>query len=412
MKNKMIAVSSFLFLMLLFLTTTAQRTSIQRIMANPGAFQDEVVQVDGLVTNYVPASANSTAYYMLKGDFGDMIRVNTATTAPETNKKCCVNGILYCIKDNEGLITRVFISEQERYDGICDDKPIIALAQEEISFKDVKIDNGVKQVLTINNTGKANLNLLEISLSNKEVFELVMPQSMVVVPGANAEVGIIFTPGKEGKFSGILTIKHNAENGLSTINVLGETVIIPWWKKPAFIIMILAGILLLVLIIVLLLRRKQSNIYQPSPSTISSLPGKDPITANSPAREDLKTIIIPMTIPKTVRVFPGEFEIVAGLDKGKKFKMPGYQTNDGLRITIGREKVNGELGQFHIELKDTTVGRKQAEIYFTNNIAYLKSLGETNHSLVDGQDILPGNTVELKPNAVMQFGDVSLVYKY
>lgn len=91
---------------------TAQpvRTTIEAIVANPGEFDNGAVEFDGLVEQYVPATSATTSYYLIKGDYGAIIKVNTAEPAPETNRKYRVTGIVYIAPE----VNEPFVSEKTK----------------------------------------------------------------------------------------------------------------------------------------------------------------------------------------------------------------------------------------------------------------------------------------------------------
>jgi hypothetical protein len=81
------------WVVLFTLNSFAQDASIKRIFENPGKHVGEIVEVQGNVTQYVPAGTRTTAYYYLRGDFGNEIKVQASVSgAPETTKKYKVKG--------------------------------------------------------------------------------------------------------------------------------------------------------------------------------------------------------------------------------------------------------------------------------------------------------------------------------
>lgn len=96
--------------LLTFLSVSAVDTTIEKIYENPSQYDGELVTVPGLVTQFVEAEENSTAHYLLKGDFGRHIRVVTAEKEPETYKKYKVTGIVYINQE----LNSPFISETSR----------------------------------------------------------------------------------------------------------------------------------------------------------------------------------------------------------------------------------------------------------------------------------------------------------
>lgn len=88
----------------------ALRTTIDEIVGNPGHYATNAVEVEGLVYQYVPATSSTTSYYMIRGDYGAQIKVNTSEPAPETNKKYRVSGIVYV----DPVSNEPFISEKSK----------------------------------------------------------------------------------------------------------------------------------------------------------------------------------------------------------------------------------------------------------------------------------------------------------
>ncbi len=97
-----------IILMVFVLTTSLvyaqNNNSIKKILDNPGPYLNEIVQIKGIVVQYFNENTNTTAYYVIKDDFGGVIKVQTAHAgAPETNKKYNVKGYLNKI-NNEYVI--------------------------------------------------------------------------------------------------------------------------------------------------------------------------------------------------------------------------------------------------------------------------------------------------------------------
>lgn len=102
--------------------------------------------------------------------------------------------------------------------------------------------------------------------------------------------------------------------------------------------------------------------------------------------------------------------MITGDDKGKKIKISGYPTEDGSTVTIGRESVTGPRDFAHIQLKERTISRKQAEIIFKDGKLYIKNLSETNYTKLDSKEIPPNTSLELKPASVITLGEIELKY--
>jgi len=96
--------------MLIGSTIVAQTgTTVEKITENPTSYENDEVEVEGLVSQYV-AGRGATSHYLLKGDFGGIIKVNTAEPAPETNEKYRIIGIVYLDRSTR----EPFISEKSK----------------------------------------------------------------------------------------------------------------------------------------------------------------------------------------------------------------------------------------------------------------------------------------------------------
>jgi len=108
------SVKMFLLLLLLFSTELSYgqslNSSIEELIQNPGKYTGELVEVTGYVEQYISGTTSTTSYYLLKGDYGAVIRVNTFSGSPKINKQYKVRGVVYI--DNSTM--DVFISENSR----------------------------------------------------------------------------------------------------------------------------------------------------------------------------------------------------------------------------------------------------------------------------------------------------------
>ena len=100
----------FLILIIGFFQSQLQATTVEDIVNNPGNYNGEAVTVEGIVVQYVEGSASTTSFYILKGYYGEKIKVNTASSEPEVNKKYRVSGIVYV----DPISHQPFISEQSK----------------------------------------------------------------------------------------------------------------------------------------------------------------------------------------------------------------------------------------------------------------------------------------------------------
>ena len=117
--------------------------------------------------------------------------------------------------------------------------------------------------------------------------------------------------------------------------------------------------------------------------------------------------------PKTMKFVPGRLVIAAGPDQGKEFRIAGRPTPEGNVVTIGRAEVEGERAFAHIQLGDTyrTVSRMQAEIIQQDQTILLKNTSETNPTMVNGDHVPEGNTVELQDGDMIRMGELMLRYE-
>ena len=182
------------------------------------------------------------------------------------------------------------------------------------------------------------------------------------------------------------------------------------WLQNNWLLILIVGVsaLVLILIIVLLSKRKKDEIpVSPETGMKSPLNGID----LSVQKDNLKTMVIPVSVPKTMKFIPGEFEVLTGDDKGRIIKIGGYPTEEGSIVTIGRERVIGPRDFAHIQLKERTISRKQAEVILKDAKLYIKNLSETNYTKLDGKDLPPNTSAELNAGSVLTFGEVEMKYK-
>jgi hypothetical protein len=81
---------------------------VEEIRTFPNRFLNEVVAIEGVVTQYVEEPAQTTRFFYLKDDWGGLIKVRTTQEAPQTNKRYRVTGPV-------GIENRIpYISEETR----------------------------------------------------------------------------------------------------------------------------------------------------------------------------------------------------------------------------------------------------------------------------------------------------------
>ncbi len=104
----------YLFTALFFFMTTVGlgqiSPKVKDIKRNPRKYRNEVVAIDGFVTQFVEDKAQTTDFYYLKDDWGGLIKVRTSAGRPEVGRKYRVTGPLSIdIRYREP-----FISEEKR----------------------------------------------------------------------------------------------------------------------------------------------------------------------------------------------------------------------------------------------------------------------------------------------------------
>ncbi|MEG8948017.1 FHA domain-containing protein [Rosettibacter firmus] len=107
----------------------AQLTPVENIIANSQDYIGNTVTTQGLVVIYQKGSGN-TNYYILRGNYGGLIRVNTAEEPPDINKIYKVEGIVYYDVNTRSP----FISERKKYP-LEENKQEEKLVQSENAYK-------------------------------------------------------------------------------------------------------------------------------------------------------------------------------------------------------------------------------------------------------------------------------------
>ncbi len=82
-------------LSLLTITAVAEVIKVDQIKSNPGFYDNKIVTIQGIVSQYMPGTATDMAYYIVKCDWGGTMQVNTIAGAPETNEKYQITGVVY-----------------------------------------------------------------------------------------------------------------------------------------------------------------------------------------------------------------------------------------------------------------------------------------------------------------------------
>ncbi len=209
------------------------------------------------------------------------------------------------------------------------------------------------------------------------------------------------------------------------VKTKAEVIPVPWWKENLTLLLIAIGVLIVIIIVVIVImqqskkkeldarqyeleQKKRDEEKRANENRKASAAAK-PILNDD---DDYKTIKLFIDDPKTMKFIPGRLEIISGDDKGKTFLISGYPTPEGSVVTLGRESVTGERRYAHIQLdkRFQTVGRKQAEIIYRSGKLYVKNLGETNPTQVDGKELKVDQIAEVMPGSVIRTGELEFKY--
>lgn len=110
MVKRNLLIVAVVMLLAVGLAAQGKVVKIEDIRQTPTSFQNEVVIVEGVVVQFVAASAKTTAFYYLKGDWGGVIMVRSAYSTPAVGKRYQVNGVL----DIDAAVNEPFITEMNR----------------------------------------------------------------------------------------------------------------------------------------------------------------------------------------------------------------------------------------------------------------------------------------------------------
>jgi hypothetical protein len=90
-----------------------QVSRIQDIRAIPKSFVNEMVTVEGFATQLVPSETSTTNVYVLKDDYGGVIKVRTSKEHAVVGMRYRVHGV---VEEDATAGNELFISEQSRVD--------------------------------------------------------------------------------------------------------------------------------------------------------------------------------------------------------------------------------------------------------------------------------------------------------
>lgn len=326
--------------------------TISEVNNNPGKFRGQQVSVEGTVARHVDSGSDTeTMNYILQNDSGQEIRAKTTEQPPETGGQYRVAGVVEISPFNRQPV----LDEESR----------------------TQISSG-----SSSSTGSTSSESLRQGFSTITVYLILGLGVLVVVilvyfayASQDDEPVTEVSPSQNG------TPDPEPPTELSSTELAADD------EEPA-----------------------DTGFPEPSGQRIKSesSSSQEP-EAESEGPETLKF----KAPPKTMKFVPGRLVIAAGPDQGKEFRIAGRPTPDGNVVTIGRAEVEGERAFAHIQLGDTyrTVSRMQAEIIQQDQTILLKNTSETNPTMVNGDQVPAGTTVELQDGDMIRMGELMLRYE-
>jgi hypothetical protein len=325
--------------------------TISEVKNNPGKFRGQQVSVEGTVARHVDSGSDTeTMNYILQNDSGQEIRAKTTEQPPETGGRYRVAGVVEISPFNRQPV----LDEESRS----------------------QISSGAAQ------SGATSSESLRQGFSTITVYLILGLGVLVVVVLAY----FAYASQDDEPVSEMSPSKDGAPDP-EPATELSSTELAADGEEPA-----------------------DSGFPEPAGQRIKS--------ESSSSQEPEDESEGPETLkfkapPKTMKFVPGRLVIAAGPDQGKEFRIAGRPTPDGNVVTIGRAEVEGERAFAHIQLGDTyrTVSRMQAEIIQQDQTILLKNTSETNPTMVNGDQVPAGNTVELQDGDMIRMGELMLRYE-
>jgi len=322
--------------------------SIGEVVNNPGKFRGQQVSIEGTVDRHVESGEDTeTMNYILRNDSGQEIRARTTEQPPETGGRYTVAGVIEISPFNR--------------------EPVL--------------DEENRTQLSGGNQGATSSESLRQGFSTITVYLILGLGVLVIVVLAyfayasqtDEPVSQVSPPPEDG------TAESDTSAADLSSTELGEEEDDAGFPEPSG------------------QRIKSESSSSQEPEEESE--GPETLKFKAP--------------PKTMKFVPGRLVIAAGPDQGKEFRIAGRPTPDGNVVTIGRAEVEGERAFAHIQLGDTyrTVSRMQAEIIQQDQTILLKNTSETNPTMVNGDQVPAGETVELDDGDMIRMGELMLRYE-
>lgn len=338
------------FLLILGTVGVNAQTSISEINGNPGKYRGQSVTVQGTIDRHVDSgSETDTKNYIIKDEGGQEIRAKTTEKPPSTGARFQIQGIVEISPFNRKPV----LEEESRSE-------LSSASQDESSSgESLRQDFSMITAYLIFGLG---------------VLVVVVLGYFAYASQDDEPEPAVASPSDDG-----VSEDQDESSGLSTTE-LGDDESDSGFPEPS----------------------GQQRIKSESSSSQSSEEDSD-----GPATLKFKAP------PKTMKFVPGRLVVAAGPDQGKEFRIAGRPTPDGNVVTLGRAEVEGERAFAHIQLGDTyrTVSRMQAEIIQQDQTILLKNTSETNPTVVNGDNLPTGETVELQDGDMIRMGELMLRYE-
>lgn len=120
-----------------------------------------------------------------------------------------------------------------------------------------------------------------------------------------------------------------------------------------------------------------------------------------------KTIKIVNPTEKTVKIVPGKFEVLSGIDELQELRLYTDPKSRQSEYTFGRDP---GPGHYHFQVKSNTVSRRQAKLIVTKNDYSLINYSDTNPTIVNGSPMDINDSYTLNPGDIIEMGEVRLKF--
>lgn len=363
--RKTVVVPVVVLLVFCAAVASAQRQKLEpsriaSVKANVPAYVNEVVRIDGYVTQLVDSGSRSTSFFVIKDDWGAVIRVRTSKQPPSVGKKYQIEGPVSIDPKSKDL----YLSEEFRQEIFIETEAAIKMQE------------------------------------SAEVSPPWRAQTQTQTQSTSA--------GTATAASGVTSDEPTTATSTGTSTATGmETA----KSNKTLMYLLIGGAALAILGIVLfLVLRSRSDEGQTMDFSVATATGA-PVDAPPPPEQVIegRTIKMHAPPPNTVKLLPGWFEVVSGDDVVKQIRFYKLGGEHGAETTFGRASGRPYA---HIQLKVPTVSSRQAKVTFDNGAVRLTNFAssESNPTRLNGRDLDVNESVPLKDSDRVEMGEVSLLF--